>query len=413
MSDSLAECQTVAIVPRPQDNQLLLAGIVRRTYTIVAGRLKLADEQLPLIEVPELVMSRNDMAVLADESDIVAPKVATDVVVTGHVYAGKPATEVELGVAVGGAVRTLRAIGERRARVSSAGEVKFSAPEPFERLALAWELAYGGYDARAHELLQPLDEETARTMKELFAFYDEQMVSFSEGADEADREPPEPPPRFIGSFAYPRNPVGQGYFIDVERVRADGALLPRIEDPDDRLTCDRFFLPTPHAWINAPIAAGLGWFQHSWYPRFARLMGPLALQHDPPLRPIRETELGDGDDLANMPQRPIDRVFPRALQGAAPGLARTLLKGDEPVALRNLHPHKPHLSFQLPGEVPRLTLEPPDVKTFSPKPVLQTVRIEPDRDLVSLTWCGGIPIMSDLSEEVAAATLLKVRFSSG
>ncbi len=411
MSELLDVSQVVAIVPRVQDNRLMMAGIVRRTYAISSGKLKPADEQLPLIDVPELVMGRNDMALLVDDSDIMAPKVATDVVISGHVYAAKPSTEVEIGVAVGKAVRTLRAVGVRRATVSSTGDVTFSEPEPFERLELSYELAYGGYDARSQELMMPLDEEAARTMQQLAELYDEQVVSFSEGAADADSEPPEPPPRFIGNFAYPRNPVGLGYFIDVERTRADGALLPQIEDPDDRLSCDRFFLSSPDAWIDAPIAAGLGWIQHSWYPRFARFMGPM-LEHDPPGRPIRETELGDGDDLVDMPPRKIDRVFPRAQQGAAPGLARAALKGDEGVALHNLHPTKPELSFRLPGEVPRITLEPPGLKTFHPKPVLQTVRIEPDRDLVSLTWCGAIPMMRELPEEFVATTKLIVRFSS-
>jgi hypothetical protein len=409
MSERYDEAEGVALVPRAEDGRLALAGVVRRTYGVSSGRAELADEQRPLVDVPDLAMGSGESAILVDDSDIVAPKLATDVVVRGHAYAPEPSRRLTIGVAVGTAVRTLEVVGERRATVSADGGVRFSSPEPFERLELSYEHAYGGYDEHAHQIMAPLDDETQTTMAELAKLCDDESEIRLSQDEAADEPRAEPPLRFLGPFAYPRNPVGRAYFIDLDRVRADGAALPRIEDPEDRLVPERLFLASPLRWIDAPIPGSLGWMQHSWYPRYARFMGPL-LQHDEPTKAIRETELGDGDDLVRMPARGMDRVFPRALQGAAPGLARVRLVGNEPIELRNLHPSEPSWRFELPGEAPQITLQPPGLQALRPKAVLQTVRIEPDRDRVSLTWCAAVPLMAEVGQEFLEETVLGVRF---
>ncbi|MBW2527611.1 MAG: DUF2169 domain-containing protein [Deltaproteobacteria bacterium] len=408
MSEPYDEPEGVALVAR-EDGRLALAGVVRRTYSIRSGRAVLADEQPPLVDVPVLATGSGASAILVDDSDIVAPKIATDIVVRGQAYAPEPTRRLTIGVAVGAAVRTLEVVGERHASVSSDGQVGFSPPEPFEQLELSYEHAYGGYDQHAHQVMAPLDEQTQTTIAELARLYDDetQIRLAEDGREDAPRM--DPPPRFLGPFAYPRNPVGKGYFIDLDRARADGAELPRIEDPADRLVPERLFLPSPFGWIDAPIPGSLGWLQHSWYPRYARFVGPL-LQHDDPTKPIRETELGDGDDLIDMPPRGMDRVFVRALQGAAPGLARVRLQGNEPIELRNLHRSEPSWRFELPGQTPEITLQPPGLQTLRPKAVLQTVRIEPDRDLLSLTWCAAVPLMAEVGQDFLEQTLLGVRF---
>lgn len=362
------------------DGKLWLVCVAKRTYEFVGGRLVLADEQVPVVHEPELdVDEAGRMRALVDDADILAPKIATDVIVTGRAYApGGKATEALVGVAVGKNARTLRVLGERRAEVSNGGRVRFTDPAPFESVPLSWELAYGGYDAYAHDELDPPERVNGRRI--------------------------EPSPRDEGVFAYPRNKIGRGYFIDVDRDRADGALLPQIEDPTDTLTPGRLFLAHPLAWLDAPMPGGLGWVAHTWYPRMMRLMGAF-LEHDAPTKPIREMQFADGDDLQG-PFRP-NEVLPRGLCGAAPGMAVERLRGDELVILRGLVAGEVETRFALPGEKPHMEVKPPgSPKVFTPEPMLQTVRIDAARRRVVVTWVGAVRVLGPVD---ADTTLVAVR----
>ena len=359
-------------------------GVVKRTYTFGRGRVELAGEQAPVLRDPDLEDDGHGrLRTLRDDMDMHAPKPATDVVVTGSAHApAGPVQRLSIAVAVGNNARVLEVLGERRAEVSIEGQVRFTDAVPFERLRLSWELAYGGYDAYAHDELYPPKRKGGQRI--------------------------EPSPRDEGVFAYPRNKVGRAYFIDVDRDRADGELLPQIEDPADLLTPARFFVPGPRKWLDAPVAAGLGWVAHTWYPRIMRGVGAF-IDHDPAGAPIRETTFADGADLAGPFRK--NEVLPRFLQGAAPGLACERLRGDEVVLLQNLVRGEPGTRFHLPGERPTLELRPPgSPKSFTPEPVLQTVRIDTDARTVSLTWCGAVRLMAPLTEEQAHATHFAARF---
>lgn len=393
--------QTVTVVRRPDGGRLGLAALVKRTYAIDrAGRLTLADEQVPLVDDPPFTLTpEGEMGELLDDTDYLPPKVATDVVVVGTAYGYEKVRELMLGVAVGKDARLARVWGPRRASVAGDGTVSFSSAGAFESMPLSYEQAYGGYDEHAHQVLMP---PTPESPHEIYELYDE-----TEDAPEPDVRPL----RLTGLFAYPRNPIGVGYWVDLDRHRADGAPLPRLEDPADELTPDRFFVPSPFAWIDAPIPGGFGWIQHSWFPRLVRLVGPL-LEHDPPARPLREAQLADGEDLRDLRAPALESVLPRGLQGAAPGMAVRRLVGNEPVELRHLHREQRAWTFELPGETPVITLKPPGLGVISPKPVLQTVRIEPDRDRVSLTWCAMVPLAAMVTSDFTDETELGVSFRS-
>jgi hypothetical protein len=361
---------------------------VKRSYALRSdgAALELAAAQDALRTEPELLLDDDGaMLDLLDDSDMVAPKPATDVVVSGTVRLDEAATRHRVAVAAGNSHRIIELVGERRASVPSQGAVRFSAPEPFEQLELHRRHAYGGHDVHAQLRLDGAYRMPNR------------------------RPPPGFVPSDIGIFAYPRNAIGTGYFIDLDRRRADGAALPRIEDPDDRLQPESFFVPTPEAWVDAPIAANLGWVPHSDFPRIARLLGP-ALACAEPNRPLREASFADGSDLAPLSQLSGQQVAPRALQGAAPGLACERLRGDELVVLEGLLADAPNARFLLPGEVPDIELLVPDVGAQSTKAVLQTVRIDLDRGVVSLTWCGAMRLVAPASAEFLSQCAPKVRW---
>ncbi len=375
--------ETISLVRLLGSARRALACVVKRTYAVDAnGKLTLADEQVPLTVEPEVELDAyGGHKLLCDDTDLGPPKDATDVVFTGSAYALERTTELFAALVVGGAARRLRVTGERRAEVRPDGSARFSAAQPFERVEMSYALAYGGYDEHAHwKIAPPTPDEIVRLGRPL------------------------------GLFAYPRNSAGAGYFIDADRPRADGALLPQIEDPSDLLLPERLFVPRAQAWIDAPIPGALGWLHHAWYPRMFRYAGRL-LAHDPPTHPIGEIALGEGADLADVQPLPPGAIHPRALQGAAPGLSRERLRGDEPVILQHLHPTVADLRFELPGEAPLFTLRPPEVRAFHPKPTLQTVRIEPDEGRISLTWCGVVPVTSRVDDDFLDGCELEVAWA--
>jgi hypothetical protein len=363
MTNPLVE--KIALVRNP-DKSFSLVAIVKRTYAFQPAprpRLALADVQVPLREVPlvELV----GQSELVDDGDLVAQKIATDVVVLGHAHAPGGAKETLVSVAVGKMARRLSVIGPRRLEVRPDGTVRFTPTESFTKVKLSPRLAYGGYDAWAQARLDPVPSVLAASLQ----------------------EPP------TGLYGYPRNTLGVGWFVDVDRFRADGALLPQIEDPADPLLADKVFVPAAERWIDAPISASIGWIHYTSYPRMHRMVGSM-LHHAPPERPIREAGFPDGSDLLE-PWTPSGAsVRPRALQGAAPGLATERLSGDELVILEHLHEAAPRIELSLPGEIPIITLRPPDVRPIQPAPVLQTVRIEPDENRISLTFSAAVPLMA-------------------
>jgi hypothetical protein len=375
--------ETVAAVRDPATGRVLLVGCAKRTYALADdGRLTLADEQASLVGVPELGLDEDDAyAVLLDDTDVCAPKVATDVVVMDATAFSRERTrELYVAVAAGASARRLRVVGERVAEVRPDGAVRFSSPEAFTEAKIGWDAAYGGYDDHAHRTLAPptATERLARCMP-------------------------------LGLFAYPRNSFGRAYFVDVDRRRADGARLPLVEEPGDPLVPERFFVPRPAAWLDAPLAAGLGWQHHAWFPRAVRSVSPF-LAFDPPERPVREIALGEGDDLPDTARLERGALHPRALQGAAAGLSRERLRGDELVILSSLHPRVADLRFALPGETPRITLRPPAVKAFTPPPVLQTVRVDPAAGRVTLTWCAAVPLLARVDEDFLAECDLAVEW---
>ena len=76
-------------------------------------------------------------------------KPATDIVLIGHAYAPKPrVTEVDVSLRVGPMEKVVRVVGDRY-WVKRFGMTFKTKPEPFERMPLIYERAFGGWD-RSH-----------------------------------------------------------------------------------------------------------------------------------------------------------------------------------------------------------------------------------------------------------------------
>ena len=144
------------------------------------------------------------------EPQVAFTKPATDVVLVGHAYSmGRPAVDVSLRV---GALRqTVRVTGDRY-WIKSFGMIAMSAPEPFERMPLTYERAFGGWD-RSH---------------------------------------PDPDKHAFE----PRNPLGTGFRSKSGRFE-DGIRLPNLEHAGDSIR--------DYGQRVAP--AGFGFTSPDWQPR--------------------------------------------------------------------------------------------------------------------------------------------------
>jgi hypothetical protein len=170
------------------------------------GTTQLSAEQPPVLQVPEY-MGEPGRSSLKYEADLVLTKVTTDVVVRGHAYApdGKPVTQLHVSFRVGPIHKTLRVVGDR-----VWGELRPSSPQPFVKMPIIYERAFGGVDRLSAHPERDWD---------------------------------------------PRNPVGTGFAV--HRDHLTKTALPNIEYPNELI----------RSGTDRPTPAGFGPIASHWKPR--------------------------------------------------------------------------------------------------------------------------------------------------
>ncbi|PKM46541.1 MAG: DUF2169 domain-containing protein [Gammaproteobacteria bacterium HGW-Gammaproteobacteria-1] len=210
---------TVSLIPGLDKHGVDYAVVVMKgKFQIVPDtpRLLFSEEPAPIIQ-GDVHYGEPDLTSVRYASDIVPYKVGTDIVVNGHAYAPNGrGYSVDAVVQVGNQRKTCRVFGDRYWDRSSKAVMTWapSQPEPFERMPVIYENAYGGIDKAA-------SDETA--------------------------------PAFDA-----RNPVGKG-FVSRAGKPEQGISLPNLEDPQ-KLIQD---------WKDQPPPAGFGFICRSWQPRIA------------------------------------------------------------------------------------------------------------------------------------------------
>jgi hypothetical protein len=197
---------------RGRDGAEIWLVAVKCTFDITAdGRTRVAADQPPVLLAPEYVDGEKPAASsLKYDVDLVRTKATTDVIVLGHAYApeGREVAELDVGFRVGPVTKRLRVTGDRVWRRGAASE-----PQPFVRMPIVYERAYGGTD--------PATSDTA--------------------APQWDT----------------RNPLGTGFVTTASA--AEGLRLPNIYNPDQPL----------RGWSERPAPAGFGPVCSHWQPRVA------------------------------------------------------------------------------------------------------------------------------------------------
>lgn len=249
---------------RDRDGSEIWLVAVKATFDIRPdGSTVIAQEQPPVLRVPEYY-GEPGRSSLKYEADLVLTKKTTDVLVVGHAHApaGRRVTEVDVELHVGPLQKVLRVFGDR-----TWGHLGASSPQPFARMPLVYERAYGGVDARSA--------------------HPERDFDF-------------------------RNPVGMGFAV--AREHASGMRLPNIEDPQHLI----------RSWDERPPPAGSGAICSHWQPRLA-----LAGTYDDHWMKSRQPLLAEDLDDRFFQCAPADQQTPMFLRGGEPVSLRHLTPAGE------------------------------------------------------------------------------------
>ena len=129
---------------------------VKGTFTLPRSgqQAKLADEQVPLVDADLFTGEPGRSATLV-ECDYVLEKPYCDVLLNGSAYApgGRSAERIAVGLQVGAMRKSFAVWGNRQWRASGVGYAP-SAPEPFTRLPISYDNAFGGTDERLRDPAQ-------------------------------------------------------------------------------------------------------------------------------------------------------------------------------------------------------------------------------------------------------------------
>jgi len=202
---------TIFVSPDP-DGVDSVYTVVKGTF-VLGDRLVPTDEQVPVILMPEHYGDPAQTSIRVP-SDVSFVKPGTDVLLVGHAYSpgGRPTAQMDVSLSVGPVEKVVRVFGDRTWKGNGVG-YSTTWPEPFERIPLVWERAYGGTEVVKG---QPTRAEA-------------------------------------------RNPVGAGFRArDGERPIA-GMPLPNLEDPAAPI----------RSWKDAPPPACFAPVSAHWQPRIS------------------------------------------------------------------------------------------------------------------------------------------------
>jgi hypothetical protein len=203
---------TLFAAPNPEGIDSLYT-IVKGTFALdrldAGGVPPLAEKQLPIAPSDEYYGDPTKSSVRVP-SDIALIKPTTDVLLIGSAYAplGTQRQWLDATLAAGPLRKTVRVFGDR---VWRSGEA--TPPQPFQRMPLVWERAFGGVDP-------------------------------AKGTPQAEA----------------RNPVGAGFKAPNGEKELEGMPLPNLEDPASGIT----------SWKDRPAPACLAPIPPHWEPRRSR-----------------------------------------------------------------------------------------------------------------------------------------------
>ena len=234
-----------------------LFAVVKGTFRLASGRPDV--DQRPVVASDRYAGDPSTSGIV-EPSDVSLVKTGTDVLLLGSACAprGRSTTEGRVSLRVGPVAREAVVSGDRRWENGPVGP-RPSAAEPFERMPLTWERAYGG----------------------------------------VDRDPRDP----TRVDAEPRNPAGAGFLRRTGSRPAAGTPLPNVEHPSDRVRSPG----------DRPAPLGFGPVAPHWLPRRS-----WAGTYDEAWRRTRAPYLPSDFDPRFLQCAPPEQVVPGRLKGGEP-----------------------------------------------------------------------------------------------
>lgn len=203
-----------------------LVVIIKGTFVLPRDGepVRLADEQCPLT-VADTFTGDPGRSAPIHESDYAPRKRFCDVLLLGSAHApgGRPVTRLQVGLRVDSVVKHFDVLGERR-WIAGMGGIRTSAPAPFDRQPVSYDVAFGG-------------------------------------VDQASADPEE-------HAAYDANPVGRGFHKVLKSAWVDGRHLPLTERPGEAVSrpdgryAPMAFGPVGRGWTERRSRAGT--YDQAW-----------------------------------------------------------------------------------------------------------------------------------------------------
>jgi hypothetical protein len=240
------------------EGQPLFVGLLKASFRIEPdGQLQIAEPQAPVCIGGEF-WGPPESSSYKLEPEGIPSKLATDVVLLGHAYPERAGDlEVLAGMCVGSVRKLARVVGDRH-WVRVAGVTTLTSPQPFDRMPLLWERAFGGWDRSSEDPREHRCE--------------------------------------------PRNPIGTGFRVRWNDAESSVA-LPNIEHPDQ---------PVRH-FDDRPEPVGFGFVAANWQPRAA-----LAGTYDEAWVKSRMPRFPQDFNPQFWNGAPRDQIVPGYLQGHEP-----------------------------------------------------------------------------------------------
>lgn len=226
---------------------------VKATFDIKPdGSTEIAKDQLPVLRAPEY-HGEPGKSSIKYEADLVLSKKTTDIIVVGHAHAppGTAVTSLDVGFRIGSLQKILRVFGDRTWTARGP-----TAPEPFTKMPLVYERAFGGVDLKSEQPEQDWDW---------------------------------------------RNPVGCGFAVKQENL--DGLPVPNLGLADQPIS----------SWEDRLPPAGFGALCSHWQPRAS-----FAGTYDENWMKNRQPLLPDDFDERFFQFAPADQQAPAFLAGGEP-----------------------------------------------------------------------------------------------
>lgn len=245
---------------RDRDGAEIWLVAVKATFDIKPdGSTEVSKDQPPVLRVPEY-FGEPGKSSIKYETDLILTKTTTDVLLIGHAYApnGSPVTELDVGFRVGSIKKILRISGDRTWGTK---------PNPFVKMPLVYERAFGGVD---------------------------------HASDHPERD-----------WDW-RNPVGTGFAI--EKSHLEEIAMPNIEYPDQQF----------RSWDDRPEPAGFGPIASHWQSRAS-----FAGTYDDKWLKTRQPLLPEDFDERFFQCAPADQQAPQFLRGGEPVVILNLSSGGE------------------------------------------------------------------------------------